>query len=113
MRIVAFVLLLLFQLSCSATEKSPVAPVTPCRTANGSAPPAKECEAAAVAEDAFKEYTHGSVKTYRIYPAGHTSTKWVFIVQEWVAGATEPVPGGHWLVNVERASGKTELIPGV
>jgi len=114
MRIVAFVLLLLAQISCGAAEKTAVVPITPCAAVNGgSAPPAKECEAAAIAEVAYRKYTKGSVKSYRIYPAGHTSTKWVFIIQVWVAGATEPVPGGHCLVNVDRTSGKTELVPGV
>jgi hypothetical protein len=58
MRVLFFLLFILFQVFCGAAEKAYVVPITPCRAHNSGHPPiTKHCEAAAIAEDAFLKYT--------------------------------------------------------
>jgi len=100
-------------LSCSGHATETVV-VQPCRTAGAvSFPIATECAAAAVAETAFLEETRHRYTTYMItaIAAEHTPSTWTFLI---VLGDKEnpPPPGGHYLISVDRATGKTEVTPG-
>jgi hypothetical protein len=108
------VLLALIALSCSAAaEKEPAHPIRSCPSESRKPPISLQGVAAAIAEDAFRTFTNGKIATYRIYLVQHASDKWVLMIQEWVPGATELVPRGHWLVNIERSSAEVRIVPGV
>lgn len=76
-------------------------------------PVASECVAAAIAESAFQEATHHRYKTYLItaIEAEHTPSTWEFLI---ILGDKNnpPPPGGHFMVSVDRATGKTRVTPG-
>lgn len=70
-----------------------------------------ECAAAALAEQAFLEATKHSISKYVVFPMQHEKERWYFMI-ELGDKETPPPPGGHFMVAVDRATGKTELTPG-
>lgn len=86
--------------------------IQPCREAiEKSAPIKRECVAAAIAENAFLENTRHTIRKYWISPMQHTVTRWYFMI---LLGdeKSPPPPGGHYMVSVDRGTGKTEITPG-
>jgi hypothetical protein len=98
-------------MACSAAKK-PSGPIQPCAEAGVQRLPiVSECAAAAIAERAFLEATHNEEKKYLIFPMDHEAARWYFMI---VIGDKQnpPPPGGHFMISVERSTGKTEVTPG-
>jgi hypothetical protein len=89
-----------------------VYPVRPCPEATKkTGPVTRECVAAAVAERAFLEETHHDIAAYTIFAMQQTEAIWYFDIALGDERHPSP-PGGHYMVAVDRATRKTELIPG-
>ena len=86
--------------------------IQPCRQAAQNLPIKDECTAAAIAERAFLEETHREITQYLISPMQHTTTQWYFMIL-LSDGKSPPADGGHYVIAVERATGNTEITPGV
>jgi hypothetical protein len=111
-------LLLLF---CQGAIARPAVPLTSKCLAAGrlqsageagkATPVPSKCAAAAIAEGAFLEETQHKVTAYKIYAMRHTDARWYFMI---LIGdeKSPPAPGGHYMVAVDRATGKVELTPG-
>jgi len=86
--------------------------VTPCRDAPRTVPITRSCVAAAIAEEAYLEARHHQVKLYVLYLHGKSSPEWQFLIEQ--GDKTHPAPpDSHWFVNVDRATGKAQAVPGV
>jgi len=121
MRVFALIVFLAVFQSYADGAPKPASPVTDECIAKGriqcgwglNAQPTKvvsECAAAAIAEATFLEFTKHKVGNYRIFSMEHSDAKWSFMIQ----GLKKKLPdvGYHWMVTVDRATGKAELTPG-
>jgi len=94
-----------------AGEKRKAAIVQPCESYARSAPITRECVAAAIAKEAFLRETRHQISRYTMLAMQHSAAQWKFIIE----GGDEtrpPADGAQWMVFVDRATGKVELIPG-
>jgi hypothetical protein len=91
--------------------KAPLTPVTPCTTADRALPVTRECVAAAMAEEKFLDATRHLQKRYLILPMHHSPDDWRFMIE--LGDETQPPRlGAHWMVAVDRRTGRVTLTPG-
>ena len=100
-------------LACAARTEPPKAvSIEPCRTAGQkSGPVTEECQAAAIAEDAFLRETQQRIVKYWISPMRHTADRWKFVIFSGDRQAPA-APGGEFMVSVSRATGEVEVTAG-
>jgi hypothetical protein len=92
--------------------KIKIYPILPCKEASKPLPPvARECVAAAVAEQAFLKETHHEISRYTIFAMSQTDPAWNFDI-EIGDEDNPPRPGGQYFVRVGRATAKTTITPG-
>jgi hypothetical protein len=69
----------------------------------------QESTASMIAEKAFLDKTKHEITHYSIQPLRHTDAEWRFLFQGTEEFAR---PGYHWLVTVDKTTGKTSVQSG-
>jgi hypothetical protein len=69
------------------------------------------CMAAAIADRAFRRHTHNSEPYYEVFEMPGEA-RWHFHI-EFGNAVHPPRPGGHCMVTVNPATGRTEYTPGI